>query len=508
MASQPGTQEGPARRGDGTLLGLVGIHKTFGSTHALRGVDFDVRAGEVHALLGQNGSGKSTLMKVAYGELSPTRGQLILDAEERAFVNPYAALMAGIAAVPQEVPLVPSLTVIENILLGHLPARNGRIDWRAAKRRAAETLATLGAKLPLNAAVERLGPSERQVVAIARALALNARILILDEPTSSLTAEQDAALFRIVRELKEAGHGIVLISQRLQDVQGVADRVTVLRDGLVAGTLGGAEADPAAITELMIGRALTEYFHKRPVQRGPPALEVEHLTRPAFGDVSFTVHRGEILGVAGLVGCGRVELLRSIYGADPHAGGRVRVDSKEQRGRGPASSVQLGLGMVTGDRRAEGLVSSRSVHENLSLVRNRRVSVSPLRHRLDRGVSHGLVQALRIQAPHVDVPITSLSGGNQQKVVLAKWLAVDMKVLLLDDPTRGIDVGAKAEIYRILGDLAESGVALVVSSSENPELIGICDRILVMFRGRVVADLEAEATSEREVVSFATGPTA
>jgi ABC-type sugar transport system ATPase subunit len=494
----------PDRRSQ--LLELVDIHKAFGITQALRGVNFSVGAGEVHALLGQNGSGKSTLMKIAYGELAPTRGRIVLGGEDRTFATPHAALVAGIAAVPQEVPVVPSLTVIENILLGHLPVRGGRVDWRAARRRALDVLERLGARFPVNTPVERLGPSERQTVAIARALALDARILILDEPTSSLTAEQDAALFRIISELRSAGHGIVFISQRLQDVQGLADRVTVLRDGIVAGTLRGDEAHPDSITELMIGRALTDYFHKREVEPGEPALEVEHLTRPGFfEDVSFTARAGEVIGIAGLVGCGRVELLRSIYGADPHARGTVMVGGRQHRSRGPTMSVGLGLGMVTGDRKTEGLVVPLSVHENLSLVRNRRLSLAPLRHRHDRGLTRRLIDALRIQTPNLDVPVSSLSGGNQQKVVLAKWLAVGMKVLLLDDPTRGIDVGAKAEIYRIIGELAESGMSIVVSSSENPELIGICDRILVMFRGRMVAEVQARTTTEKELVAHATG---
>lgn len=506
MASQPIAQDERARARDGRLLELLDIQKAFGNTQALRGVDFDVHSGEVHALLGQNGSGKSTLMKVAYGELQPTRGRIVLDGETRTFATPHAALVAGIAAVPQEIPLVPSLTVIENILLGHLPVRNGRVDWRSARRRAVEVLERLGAEFPVDAVVDRLRPSERQVVSIARALALDAWILILDEPTSSLTAEQTESLFGIVRALRSTGHGVVFISQRLQDVQGIADRVTVLRDGRVAGTLSGDEAHPDSITELMIGRSLTDYFHKREVPRGSTVLEVQHVSRPrAFEDVSFTVHAGEVVGIAGLIGCGRVELLRSIYGADPHARGRVLVGGQRHRAHGPTSSVRLGMGMVTGDRKAEGLVPPLSVHENLGMVRNRRLSLAPLRHRQHRTSTQRLIDALRIQTPHMDVPVSSLSGGNQQKVVLARWLAVGMKILLLDDPTRGIDVGAKAEIYRIINELAESGVAVVISSSENSELIGICDRILVMFRGRMVAEVNAKTTTEKELVAFATG---
>jgi len=465
-----------------------------------------VTRGEVHALLGENGSGKSTLMKIAYGELQPSSGRVLVDGAPQLFTSPHDALRAGIAAVPQEVPVVPSLSVVENILLGHLPLKRGRIDWRGARRRAIRTLELLGSEIEPDASVDRLRPSERQVVAIARALAVDAQTLIFDEPTSSLSAEQDANLFRIIRELRRRGAAIVFISQRLQDVSEVADRVTVLRDGLVAGTLDAAEADHDRITELMIGRSLTDYFHKSERRPGGPVLEVEHLTRPgAFEDISFRVSAGEVVGLAGLVGCGRVELLRSIYGADPRPEGRILIGGREHRPHSPASSVRIGLGMVTGDRKNDGLVLSRSVHENLSLVHNRRLSLTPLRHRAQRRMTRRLIDALRIQTPHMDTVVERLSGGNQQKVVLARWLDAKMKVLLLDDPTRGVDVGAKAEIYRIIGELAEQGVGIVVSSSENPELLGICDRILVMLRGKLVAELDSRRTTEKEVVAYATG---
>ena len=318
------------RDGRRPLLELVEIEKNFGSTQALRGVSFDVGAGEVHALLGQNGSGKSTLMKIAYGELAASSGRILLDGHERSFASPHAATSAGIAAVAQEVPIVPSLSVTENILLGRLPRAGGRIRWRAARRRAAGVLDMLGAAIDPEAPVGGLRPDERQVVAIARALAVDARILIFDEPTSSLTTEEAGSLFRNINELKRRGLGMVFISQRLQDVAEVADRVTVMRDGLVAGTLAAADATQDAITELMIGQSLTEYFHKHQCTPGAPLLEVKDLSVPgAFQDVSFTVRAGEIVGLAGLVGCGRVELLRSIYGAGPRPHGQIRVDGRE-----------------------------------------------------------------------------------------------------------------------------------------------------------------------------------
>jgi ribose transport system ATP-binding protein len=494
------------REGRGPLLELIDIHKSFGNTRALRGVNFEVHAGEVHALLGQNGSGKSTLMKVAYGELSPLSGQILVNGRERTFASPHAASAAGIAAVAQEVPVVPGLSVIENILLGRLPARAGRVRWRAAKRRAVEALQMLGSDIDPEAPVGRLRPDERQVVAIARALAVNARILVFDEPTSSLTAERVASLFGIIGELKRQGLGMVFISQRLQDVHEIADRVTVMRDGLVAGTLAAAEASQDVITNLMIGRSLTDYFHKRHVTAGSELLKVEDLSlQGVFDRVSFTVRAGEIVGLAGLVGCGRADLLRAIYGAGPRPDGRIWIEGREHKPKGPDSSVRLGLGMVTGDRKSEGLVMPRTVHHNITMTRNRRLSLAPLHHRSDRQVTRELMNRLRIHAPNADVAVQNLSGGNQQKVVLAKWLAVRPKILFLDEPTRGVVVGAKAEIYQIIGELAETGVGVVVSSSENPELLGICDRILVMFRGRLVAELDSTKTTETEVVENATG---
>ncbi len=492
--------------GERPLLELIDVHKRFGSTQALRGVDFEVHRGEVHALLGQNGSGKSTLMKVAYGELAPTSGRIVVDGAERTFARPHAALDAGIAAVPQEVPLVDSLSVVENIMLGRLPTRGPRVDWRGARRRATDVLGLLSSEIDPEAPARRLRPGERQLVAIARALAVDARILIFDEPTSSLGAERASTLFGVITELKRRGVGMVFISQRLQDVHEVSDRVTVMRDGLVAGTLAAAAADHDSITELMIGRPLTEYFHKRDVARGETLLEVEGLTLPgAFEDVSFRVAAGEVVGLAGLVGCGRVELLRSIYGADARPRGRIRVGGREHRPHGPSSSVRVGMGMVTADRKAEGLVLPLSVHENLAMVRNRRLSLAPLPRGLQLQTTRRLIDGLRIHARSADAPVWSLSGGNQQKVVVAKWLALELDVMLLDEPTRGVDVGAKAELYRIISELAEAGKAIVVSSSENPELIGICDRILVLFRGRLVGEVDARRTSEADVVALATG---
>ena len=384
--------------------------------------------------------------------------------------------------------------------------RRGRVDWRTAKLRAAGVLQTLNSGIDPEMPARLLRPGERQLVAIARALAVDARILIFDEPTSSLGAERASVLFDVIGELKRRGVGMVFISQRLQDVHEVSDRVTVIRDGLIAGTLPAKDADEATITELMIGRPLTEYFHKRDLKPGPPVLRIQGLSRPgAFEAVSLEVRAGEVVGLAGLVGCGSVEVLRSIYGADARPHGRIEIDGREHRPRGPAASVRAGIGMVTADRRAEGLFPALSVHENVSMVRNRGLSLRPVWHPAHRRMTRRLMAELHIHARSPDAPVRSLSGGNQQKVVLAKWLALDLKVILLDEPTRGVDVGAKAEIYRIISDLAESGKAIVVSSSENSELLGICDRILVMFRGELVGEIDPKTTNEVDVLALANG---
>jgi ABC-type sugar transport system ATPase subunit len=444
-------------------------------------------------------------MKIAYGEYSPTSGRIVVDGTERSFASPHAALVSGVAGVPQEVPLVASLTVAENILLGRLPSRRGRVEWTNAKRRARSVLERLNPGIDPNGLAGRLGPSDRQIVAIARALAIDARILIFDEPTSSLTADQAETLFRIIRQLKTSGVGMVFISQRLQDVREISDRVTVMRDGLVSGVLDAVDADHDTITELMIGRSLQEYFHKHMRPAGDPVLRVHGIDLPGrFQDVSFDVLAGEVVGLAGSVGCGKTDVLRAIFGADRRPSGEIEVSGHAHLPKGPASSIRIGIGMVTGDRKTEGLVLSRTVHENVSMVRNRRLSLLPLRHGSDRRRTDGLIRRLRIQTPSADTTIRKLSGGNQQKVVLAKWLGMGMDLLLLDEPTRGVDVGAKAEIYRIISELADEGVAIVVSSSENLELLGICDRILVMFRGRIVGELDSEHASERQIVSLST----
>jgi ABC-type sugar transport system ATPase subunit len=485
------------------------VHKHFGRTHALKGVDFELRAGEAHALLGENGSGKSTLMKVAYGEVSATSGEILLRGQPVKFSNPLQASRAGIAMVAQEVPVVDSLTVAENIALGNLPGSRFRIDWTAARRVATEALGELGSGIRADQLVGALGPGDRQVVAIARAVAAKSSVVIFDEPTSSLTAELTESLFDIIRRMKEFGLAIAFISQRLQDIEPVADRVTVLRDGALVETLNIAEADEATITRLMVGRSLTDYFHRdiptTPATTGEVLLSVRNLAVPgAVEDVSLDVRPGEVVGLAGLVGCGRVEVVRSIFGADTGFG-EVTVAGRPYPRRTPRRSIQREIAFVTGDRKGEGLVPSGSVLHNLSLIANSRLSLLPIQGQRQRAAALTAMRELQVRPADMSLPAGSLSGGNQQKVVIGRWLSSEPKVLLMDEPTRGVDVGAKSEIYRLVRELASQGVAVVISSSENIELLGVCDRVLMMFRGRVVADRPAHQLDELTIAEHVAG---
>jgi ABC-type sugar transport system ATPase subunit len=493
------------------ILELRNIHKRFGNTQALRGVDFDLRAGEAHALLGENGSGKSTLMKVAYGELDPTEGEMYLRGELTRFANPLHAARAGVTMVAQEVPVVRSVTVGENIALGRLPWRRGVIDWRAVNRTAAEVLEQLESPIDPRRLVGTLGPDDRQIVAIARALAVDASVVIFDEPTSSLTSERVESLFRIIGRMKDRGIAIAFISQRLQDIQAVADRVTVIRDGQVVDTVPIDQADETAITRMMVGRSLNDYFHREVVTVSEPtpgirsALRVEALSvAGVVHDVSFDVQPGEVVGLAGLVGSGRVELIRAVFGVQA-ATGTVEVDGKPFMKRHPRSAIAAGLAMLTSDRKTEGLVLSRSVLHNITMVDNNQLSALPVRGRTQRAIAERVIREVQIRPPDPDVVVAKLSGGNQQKVALGRWLTRPPKVFLLDEPTRGVDVGAKSEIYRVIRELASRGTAVVVSSSENGELLGICDRILMMFRGRIVASELCTQLDEWKVAEHVAG---
>ncbi|MFW3171593.1 sugar ABC transporter ATP-binding protein [Geodermatophilus sp. CPCC 206100] len=496
----------PAQPREAPVLQLRGISKSFGATRALDGVDFEVRAGEVHALLGQNGSGKSTLMKVAYGEVPPDQGEVLLDGAAAAFRSPHDARSAGVAMVAQEIPAALELSVAENVLLGALPRRGPWVNWAEVHRRAADVLAQVGSHVDPRAELGRLAPHDRQTVAIARALAQGSRLLILDEPTSSLSVREVDRLFALLRQLASRGVAMVLITQRLQEIAAIADRVTVLRDGRKV-----AERDRATglggVEELVTGQALAALRSAGGWTGGRPLLAVRGLRDGhALDGVDLTVGAGEIVGVSGLVGCGRTELLRALFGAHdrPHSG-EIAVDGRRVDKLTPRTAIRHGIAMVTADRRREGLLLDRSVHDNLMMVRRRQSSLRPLPFRAERSQVADLIRDLRIRTPTPLAAVGTLSGGNQQKVVLGKWLALRPSFLILDEPTRGVDVAAKADFYRVVTRLAAEGVGVLVSSVDDSELLEVCHRIVVLRRGRIVADVPASSTSEGALLLAASG---
>jgi ABC-type sugar transport system ATPase subunit len=490
------------------LLVADGIHKRYGGVHALRGARLAVRPAEVHALVGENGSGKSTLLKILSGQILADDGTVTMAGERVSFRRPTDALRSGIATVTQETTLAPDLSVAENVFLGRRLARRGPlVDWRTTRRRAAAALRRLGLDVDPSWPVRRLRPDQQQLVEVARALSIDARVLILDEPTSSLTDDEVAALFRVVRRLRDDGVATIFVSHRLQEVFSLADRLTVLRDGRTVGEARTGEIDRARLIELMVGRALVELEPPPTQERGDAALSIRGLSLlGAFAEVDLDVAAGEIVGLAGLVGAGRSELLETVFGLRRPSSGTIRVGSGAGPRRTPRRAIAAGVAFVPADRKLQGLVLEMTVRENLvmsSTARLARLRVPTARRELP--IVRNAFEQMQIRAHSARVPVATLSGGNQQKVVLGKWLATQPSVLMLDEPTRGVDVGAKSEIYRLLFEAAEAGVGIVVSSSENPELLTLCDRIVVMFRGRVAVELSREEASEARIAHFAGG---
>lgn len=483
---------------------MQGVEKAFGPVKALRGVDLEVRAGEVHALLGENGAGKSTLVKILSGAHHPDAGALSLDGVPYAPRGPEEARARGVAMIYQELALALDLTVEENIVLGAEPTRRAVVD-RAARRALAEgALARLGAGAPApDARVAALGPAARQLVEIARALASEARVIVFDEPTSSLSRADAEQLFAVVDRLREGGTSVIWIGHFLEEIQRVADRWTVLRDGATVGTGEVAGADPSIWVTLMAGRAVDELFPPRAPSAGEVLLELEGLAGAAAPEhASLRLRRGEILGLAGLVGAGRTELLRALFGLDPVQSGKVRLAAVDLPPAGPRQRIEQGFGFASEDRKSEGLALDRSVAFNLTLSR-------PVASRGVRSVGGERaavapwIDSLGVRCRDGDQAVGELSGGNQQKVALARLLHQEAEVLLLDEPTRGVDVGAKVEIYRLLGELAARGKALLIVSSYFPELLGVCDRIAVMHRGRLGDARPASEWSETALLDAA-----
>jgi ABC-type sugar transport system ATPase subunit len=481
---------------------MKGIRKSFPGVQALRGVDLDVHAGEVLALLGENGAGKSTLIKVLGGAHRADAGVLELDGAEVSFGSPQEARATGIAVIHQEFNLVPGLTAAENIFLGQESTRAGFVARGEERRRAVDLFHRFGVAIDLDAPCSQLTTAQQQLVEIARALARDTRIVVMDEPTAALTAGEVSRLFEIIRDLQSRGIAIIYISHRLDEIFALADRVVVLRDGRNVGTRLREGLERRELIEMMVGRELADEYPRRTTTPGPVRLVVSGLCRgKAVRDVSFTVRAGEILAIAGLVGAGRTETLRLIFGADKRHAGEFVLDGRRLDIRSPRDAIAAGIGLLTEDRKLQGLVLGQSVRENFALP-----NLGPLSQfgfvdgRREREAFSRHVDQLRIKVPHQEERARNLSGGNQQKVVLAKWLERDCEVLFFDEPTRGIDVGARHEIYLLMNELAARGKAIVMISSELPEVLGLADRILVMHEGRITGEIASGPTVTQEEI--------
>jgi rhamnose transport system ATP-binding protein len=491
------------------LLHMTGITKAFGGVQALQGVSFDLRAGEVHALIGENGAGKSTLIKIITGAHVPDEGTMEVLGQPVEINDPARAKALGIAAIYQQPALFPELTVAENIALGLEPGGNWRrVRWRERHDRARWLLARIGAAIDPGRDVRRLSMPEQQLVEIARALGADARILIMDEPTASLSDQEVDNLFRVIRDLKSHGVGIIYISHRLEELPQVADRVTALRDGALVGTRPMAEVTRSELIRMMVGRELGTIFPKVVATQGQAVLEVRGLSCRAarVRDVSFRLHAGEILGLAGLVGAGRTELAGVLFGLTPADGGEIRLEGRPVTIDTPARAVELGIAYVPEDRRRHGVILEMSAAANCTLATLDSTSrFGLIDFAGERKVAAGFVRRLGIKTRALDTPVGNLSGGNQQKVALARWLAADPKVLILDEPTQGVDVGAKAEIHRLMGELAAKGMAILMISSELPEILGMSDRIAVMHGGRLVGTLDRAGATQEAILELALG---
>ncbi|MCO5973251.1 sugar ABC transporter ATP-binding protein [Actinoallomurus soli] len=488
------------------ILRVRGLRKRFPGVVALDGVDFDLRPGEVHVLLGENGAGKSTLIKMLSGAYHPDEGTIYVDGRETAIRTAEDAQHLGIATIYQEFNLVPQLTVAENLMLGRPPRRFGIVDKKAMYRHAGELLDRVGVDADPRAPLESLGIARMQMVEIAKALGLRARVLIMDEPTAVLTTSEVERLFTIVRQLKRQGVAIVFITHHLEEIAQIGDRVTVLRDGASVAEVP-ADTPEDELVRLMVGRSIEQQYPRERSTQGAPLLEVRNLTREGvFEDVSFEVRAGEVVGLAGLVGAGRTEVVRAIFGADPYDSGEVLVDGRPLPRGKVTAAMEAGLGLVPEDRKGQGLVLGANIRENLGLVTMRRATKAGFVDRAGQAKAAARVaEQLGVRMSGLGQEVRTLSGGNQQKVVIGKWLLADAKVLILDEPTRGIDVGAKVEIYQLINSLTATGHAVLMISSDLPEVLGMSDRLLVMARGRLAGELSAAEATQDSVMALAVG---
>ncbi|HAL62401.1 MAG TPA: D-xylose ABC transporter ATP-binding protein [Chloroflexi bacterium] len=485
------------------ILRAEAIDKSYPGVHALDHVDFDLYEGEVHALLGENGAGKSTFMKILSGSLPKDSGRIFLRGQEVDIVGPYHARELGIGMVYQELSVIPGLSVAENIFLGRLPKRKplGTVDWSEAMSQAKRILDDLGVDVDPRERVGNLSMGEQQLTEIAKALSMKAQILLLDEPSSALSDEERERLFSIMRGLQERGVAIIYVSHRLVEVPQIGQRVTVLRDGAKVGTLPVDQADEATLIRMMVGRELREKFPKDEIQRGKEILRIQGLTvRGVLNNLNLNLYEGEILGIFGVLGAGRTDFARALFGVDPIDSGEVFLNGRKINISCPSDAIELGLGYLTEDRK-DGLILRLTIPANITLASLKRISrLGFLNQGEERATAEKYVKELDIHTPKLDQKVEFLSGGNQQKVALAKWLCSRAKVLIFDEPTRGIDVGAKIEVFRLMNDLAKQGVGIIMLSSELPEVLAMADRILVMAGGSFTAEYARGQASQEDLM--------
>ena len=491
------------------LLQLKGITKTFPGVKALNQVDFSLRKQEVHALIGENGAGKSTMMKIILGSYQPTEGEMIFKGEPYAPKAPIDALRKGISMIHQEISLTSTMSVSDNVWIGRESKFGSKLFVNKEKQEAAtrEILGKLGLDIEPDTEVSKLSIAQMQLVEIARAISYDSDVIIMDEPTSALTDAEVERLYKIIAELKAAGKSVIFISHKLEEIFRICDTITVLRDGEYVGQLDAKTSTKDQLVGMMVGRELSNVYPKLEVPIGEPVLEVEHFTQSGvFEDVNFTVHKGEILGFAGLIGAGRTEIMRAVFGVDPHQSGTLKLHGKVVENNSPTQAIANKFSMITEDRLRSGAIHDLPVRFNASIAYLKKVTrIGMVDRKQEKTDVVDMVEKMSIKVADLEGSIDQLSGGNQQKVILAKWLLTEPEVLIMDEPTRGIDVGAKAEIYKLMGQLAQQGKAIIMISSELPELMGVSDRIMVVRSGRIVGEFNRSEFSQEKIMSCAFG---
>lgn len=489
-------------------INMVGICRSFGTNKVLGGVNLHIRPGEVHALMGENGAGKSTLMNILTGIHKADAGTILVDGKEVTFQNNKDAEEHGIAFIHQELNIWPNLSVLENLFPTNQPrTRLGLIDFKEMRRRAEAKCKEIGIELPLDAIAGECSVGQQQMTEITRNLMLDAKTVIMDEPTAALTERETDSLFAVMKTLKNNGVSVIYISHRMEEVFNNCDTITVMRDGQTISTRPTEETGMDQIVNDMVGRVMSEYYPVRTNVPGDEVLRVENFTQPGvFRDVSFSVRKGEILGVAGLMGAGRTEIMRAIFGVDPHESGKLYLEGKEIIIKKPLDAINHGFGFITENRKSEGLILDFSIGKNIALPSEERLAKGHvINAKAERDFSEELSHRLGVKAQSIDLAASTLSGGNQQKVVIAKWVGMHPKLLILDEPTRGIDIGAKKDIYDLMNELTAKGVSIIMVSSELPEVIGMSDRIMVIHEGRVAGIVDHKDATQTRIMTLATG---